>query len=63
MPGIVVAGVLEVKGASRAWRKCFMTTAWWTACAGLFINIFIVGYVILYASCLESSASSRQDCK
>ena len=39
-----------------------MLTAWYAVAASLFLNIFIVGYVILYVDC-EGEKKYKKDCK
>ena len=60
-PGIIASIILELKGASRSLRKTVMVCAWYAVSASLLLNIFILGYVILFVNC--KSEESKQDCK
>ena len=60
-PGVVVSTILELKGASRFNRKAVMVCAWYAVNASLFLNIFIIGYVLLYVHC--AGEKYKTDCK
>jgi len=52
---------LELKGPIRVLRKTTMITAWYEASTSLFLNIFIIGYIILFVNCVGSEHTP--DCK
>ena len=62
-PGIVCQICLEVGGQTQAKRKYVMISAWYSAGASLLVNIFIIGYVILYNNCqYEDDGQSSSNC-
>lgn len=53
LPGLVAQALLELKGTSenKIWRKIVMVTSWYTIACGLFMSLFIIGYIILFVNC------------
>ena len=62
LPGVAAVALLELKGRTLLNRRVVMITAWYTVAATLFINIFIIGYVILYVDC-QGEKKYKKDCK
>lgn len=54
--------MLESKGPTRLHRKITMVAGWYAVSASIFLNIFIVGYVILFANC-DGTEQTAEDCK
>ena len=53
LPGSVLFFVKEVYGPSKKLRMAIMLVAWYSFSASIFINLFILGYIILYINCSE----------
>ena len=51
LPGAVLFFVKEVYGPSKKLRMAIMLAAWYSFSASIFINLFILGYIILYINC------------
>ena len=61
LPGVVSHVLLEVKGSGKLWRNVLMLTSWYLGAASLLLNLFVIGYVLLYANCPDQQ--SKDDCK
>ena len=62
LPGLVAQALLELKGTSEhlIWRKIVMIASWYTVACGLFMSLFIIGYIILFVNC---KGGGDTDCK
>ena len=61
-PGMLAQILLEVKGSTvGTFRKIVMITAWYAVSASVLLNIFIIGYIILFVNC--DGEESTTECK
>lgn len=51
LPAAILVFVQEFKGPIRILRKALMIASWYSLSASVFLNIVILGFVILYVSC------------
>ena len=64
LPGIVTTILIEVKGPQTLWRRLVMLSACYTVLAAAAMNVFVLGYVLVYAECKDMhSARKRDKCK
>ena len=59
LPTIISGALVEIKGPTRDFRKSVMVTSWYTMITSLFLNIFIIAYVLLYEVCDEAKRTTR----